>query len=108
MGCFRHLECPSQGGKEPTDLVAALVKDWMPSTLTFAGRGLPGTSVGGVSHSKSPTASRRDDQSHGTESDGRILTRMSLLSSPTLPKRYVLPSLRSSSNAIAETKDECP
>ena len=33
---------------------------------------------------------------------------MSLLSSPTLPKRYVLPSQRASSNATAETKDEWP
>ena len=39
---------------------------------------------------------------------GGIRTRMSLLSSPTLPKRYVLPSQRASSNATAETKDEWP
>jgi hypothetical protein len=36
------------------------------------------------------------------------LTKMSLLSSPTLPNLYVLPSHRSSSKATAETKEEWP
>lgn len=35
-------------------------------------------------------------------------TRMSLLSSPMLPKRYVRPSHRTSSKATPHTKDECP
>ena len=35
-------------------------------------------------------------------------TKMSLLSSPMLPKRYVRPSQRISSKATPETKDECP
>jgi hypothetical protein len=35
-------------------------------------------------------------------------TRINLLSSPTLPKRYVRPSQRRSSKASADKKDECP
>ncbi len=35
-------------------------------------------------------------------------TKMSLLSSPMLAKRYVRPSQRISSKATPDTKDECP
>jgi hypothetical protein len=37
-----------------------------------------------------------------------FFTRISLLSSPTLPKRYVRPSQRRSSKASPDKKDECP
>ena len=36
------------------------------------------------------------------------LTNISLLSSPILPNRYVLPSQRMSSKETAETNEECP
>jgi len=36
-----------------------------------------------------------------------MLTKINLLSSPTLPNRYVRPSHLDSSNATADTNEEC-
>lgn len=69
---------------------------------------LPGVLVDVLTHSRNPTVDvcciirlcpiHRDNK--------LLRTRISLLSSPTLPNRYVRPSHLKSSNATADTKEE--
>lgn len=74
-------------------------------TLTFVGGVSPEVLVGEGHRLRNPT---RSSFSCNAEPKLEFQTNMSLLSSPTLPNRYVRPSHRSSSNDTAETNDEWP